>query len=156
MRRGSRSGCRCVPRDDSTCCAAAGRDFADTASVQIRLSSVLVGSRGFLTENHAVCWCQPPDTGTRARCLGASVEIRRIEYPLLWFAAALRDEHSPMSPRFLTHSAAPSGHALSSGRPSAQGGWGQRIVPRPRGRGQPTAVMPRCKSTYDPHCGAPR
>jgi hypothetical protein len=48
---------------------------------------------------------------------------RRMEYPPTLVRGCPRDEHSPMSRVFLTHSAAQAVHALRSGRPSAQGGW---------------------------------
>ena len=59
--------------------------------------------------------------GAVPRCFGRG--SRRIEYPPTLVRGCSRDEHSPMSRVFLTHSAAQAVHALRSGRPSAQGGW---------------------------------
>ena len=124
--RGSRSRCRCAWRRLDLLRLAAGLRFRRQHPRSNRLSSILFGAEGLSREEAARgCWCHTAaDTGTRARCPGVSGRgSRRIEYPPTLVRGCSRDEHSPMSRVFLTHSGAQAVHALRSGRPSAQGGW---------------------------------
>src|SRR6478736_4584830 len=90
--------------------------FADNSLGQIVYRRFPLGQRDSQKRRQrGVVGVTPPPTQEPGRCLGVSGRgSRRIEYSTTLVRGCSRDEHSPMSRVFLTHSAAQAVHALRS------------------------------------------